>query len=316
MDDGGDFRVSRAGFKFDLIRSLDESLSFVLRMRAESCYFQFCELSQHAIHDGSPRDHITPWRQITVSPPPGMIPSLKRCLRTTLSSAGIEVRMASNLSGVDPLKDLKRLHNGSSLKTVIDIGANVGQSALRFHEAFPGSSIHSFEPVVTSFESGRSNTARYPAIEWHHLAVGNTTERIVFFSSGTSQMNSITNTQVPSTGHHGERNEVEVVRFDDFFTTRQLNHVDLLKTDTEGLDLAVLQGAEAALSGRHISFVLCEVGFVEADGGHSFFPPIAAYLEKFGYRLVGFYGMSNVRHFQQWGVTYADALFAMPHPDA
>lgn len=246
----------------------------------------------------------------------GMIHSLKRCLRDSLASAGIEVRMASKLSGVDPLKDIKTLHNGRPFNTVIDIGANVGQSALRFHQAFPGSSIHSFEPVVTSYESGRSNTARHPAIEWHHLALGNTTERIVFYSSGTSQMNSITNTGIPSAGNDGERNEVEVVRFDDFFTTRQLQHVDLLKTDTEGLDLAVLQGAEAALSGRRISYVLCEVGFFEADGGHSYFPPIAAYLEKFGYRLVRFYGMSNVSHFQQWGVTYADALFAVPHQDS
>ncbi|MEO7100727.1 MAG: FkbM family methyltransferase [Luteolibacter sp.] len=241
-----------------------------------------------------------------------MLNSIKRHLRTSLNTAGIEVRIASRMTGVDPLHDIKSLHGGKEFHTVIDIGANVGQSALRFHKAFPESSIHSFEPVTATYKTGLANTAHCPEISFHHLAVGNTSERIVFYTSGTSQMNTITNTEISSVAGEGERNEVEVVRMDDFSAAHQLGHIDLFKTDTEGLDLAVLQGAEAILAGRKATFVLCEVGFCRADTTHSFFPPIADYLEKFGYRLVGFYGISNVDHFGKWGVTYADALFAIP----
>src|SRR5664280_556996 len=194
-----------------------------------------------------------------------------------------------------------------------DIGANVGQSALRFHKAFPEASIHSFEPVIASYHCGTEATVKYPAIVWLHCAVGNANKRIVFYSSWTSQMNSISNASASQCTEAGERNEVEMVRFDDFYIAEKLNHVDLLKTDTEGFDLAVLEGASATLAGQHVSFVLCEVGFQQADKGHSFFPSIADYLERFEYRLVGFYGISDIVHFRQHGGTYADALFTVPH---
>lgn len=242
-----------------------------------------------------------------------MLRQIRHRLRTCLSYVGLDVRIASNMMGFDSLQDIKKLHLGGKFRTVIDIGANVGQSALRFHKAFPEAAIHSFEPVSLSYHSGRENTLTFPLITWHQLAVGNANKSIVFYSQGTSQMNSISNSAAAQFTHVGERNEVEMVCFDDFYIAKKLNHVDLLKTDTEGWDLDVLEGASATLAGRHVSFVLCEVGFQQADKSHSFFPSIADYLEKFGYRLVGFYGISDIIHFQKHGGTYADALFTIPH---
>lgn len=245
-----------------------------------------------------------------------MLSAAKQIFRTSLSAAGLDVRVASNIIGADPIQDIKKFHRGGAFKTVVDIGANVGQSALKFHETFPEAAIHSFEPVAASYRAGQQNTAKCPAVTWHHLAVGNTNGRIVFYSSGTSQMNKITNTGTPSSEEKGERNEVEVVRFDDFLAANRLDYVDLLKTDTEGHDLAVLEGAEATLAKRRIGYVLCEAGFTDADKNHSYFPPIAAFLERFGYRLFCFYGLSNIEHFERWGYTYADALFTVPGPSA
>ena len=245
-----------------------------------------------------------------------MFSSAKHLLRNGLSSVGLDVRIASNIVGVDPLRDIRTFQRGGTFKTVVDIGANIGQTALEFHEALPEAAIHSFEPVTASYRAGQQNTAMYPAITWHHLALGNTNGRIVFYSSGVSQTNKITNTAAPSSQQEGERNEVEVIRFDDFCAADRLEQIDLLKTDTEGHDLAVLEGAAEALARRRISYILCEVGFARADKNHSYFPAVAEYLEQFGYRLFSFYGLSGISHFQQWGVTYADALFTLPDQSA
>jgi FkbM family methyltransferase len=241
-----------------------------------------------------------------------MLASLKHRIRNSLSTAGIDVRLASKITGADVLNDVKKLNAGKPVRTIIDIGANIGQSALRFHEAFPEAVIHSFEPVATSYQAGLANTARCPAVKFHHLAVGNENKPIVFYTSGTSQMNSITHSSGLSAAETGERNEVDLARFDDFAKANQLGHIDLFKTDTEGLDLAVLEGAHDTLSEQRATYVVCEVGFNHADTTHTFFPPVAEYLERFGYRLVGFYGISKLNHFQEWGVTYADALFTVP----
>lgn len=241
-----------------------------------------------------------------------MLNHVKRHMRTCLEFCGLDVRRVSKRVGVDPLRDLKKLRGARGFGVVIDIGANIGQSAIRFHKAFPEARIHSFEPVAASFAAGVTNTRANPAITWHHAAVGNENNRIVFYSSGTSVMNSIATTTPLSAGKDGERNEVDVIRFDDFFAANQLQRVSLLKTDTEGHDLDVLTGAKQVLAAHQVDYILCEVGFTQADTSHSFFPPIASYLEQFGYRLVCFYGISDLDHFRTWGVTYADALFALP----
>ncbi len=241
-----------------------------------------------------------------------MLHSLKKFLSACLLTAGIEVRIASRITGVNPLNDIRKFHRGPVVKTVFDIGANIGQSALRFNKAFPEATIHSFEPVIRSYEAGLKNTTEYASIVWHHLALGNNPESIVFYSSGMDQTNSIKNTTISRGTKRGDRNAVDLVRLDDFVANNRITHIDLLKTDTEGLDIAVLEGAESLLRDGGVSYILSEVGFCEADKVHSFFPSIAGYLELFGYRLVCFYGISDIEHFRGWGVTYADALFAKP----
>ena len=47
--------------------------------------------------------------------------------------------------GIDPCYDLAR--RGIDLRTILDVGANVGQSALTMLETFPKAEIHCFEPV-------------------------------------------------------------------------------------------------------------------------------------------------------------------------
>jgi len=51
--------------------------------------------------------------------------------------------------GADLRLDLGRL--GISVNTLFDVGANVGQSSLRFRKDFPRASIWCFEPVKSTY---------------------------------------------------------------------------------------------------------------------------------------------------------------------
>src|SRR5690606_3668734 len=70
-------------------------------------------------------------------------------------------RILQNLArrriGLDPAHgtslshDLRRLAPGFRARMIFDVGANKGQTAVEFLSAFPGATIHSFEPVLRTF---------------------------------------------------------------------------------------------------------------------------------------------------------------------
>ena len=47
------------------------------------------------------------------------------------------------------------------IKTVLDVGANVGKFAVHFAEIFPEATIHSFEPIQSVFSQLEQNTKGY-----------------------------------------------------------------------------------------------------------------------------------------------------------
>ena len=50
-------------------------------------------------------------------------------------------------SGLDVALDVERLLGSKNIKNIFDVGANIGQTALYFHQKFHQAQIFSFEPV-------------------------------------------------------------------------------------------------------------------------------------------------------------------------
>jgi len=53
--------------------------------------------------------------------------------------------------GINFAVDIQSTFPGYKIKTIFDVGANVGQSAKKFLVQFPGSHIYCFEPVTDTF---------------------------------------------------------------------------------------------------------------------------------------------------------------------
>jgi hypothetical protein len=89
--------------------------------------------------------------------------------------------------------------------------------------------------------------------------------------------------------------KVQVVRLDDWCEQANLQHVDLLKVDTEGFDLQVLQGAEGLFRQRRVRFVFVEFNDLQsienATGGSLL--AVDRYLRGFGFRFINTY-LDNV----------------------
>ena len=233
-----------------------------------------------------------------------------RWLNSILRKSGLHVTRASRLEGLDYVADIRKLLGDRKLGVILDVGANVGQSALRFNAGFKGMDIHCFEPVEKSFHEGRRRTSGYPNITWHHTAVGNRNASVTFYSAGRSETSSIHDTAADPNCNKVDVNHVPITRLDDFCAEQGITTVGMVKTDTEGFDLDVIAGAGGLLDSASVECIVCEVGFKRSDSSHSYFGDIAAYLDGHGFTFVNLYGLAPIGHFQRYGCVYADALFA------
>jgi len=92
---------------------------------------------------------------------------------------------------------------------------------------------------------------------------------------------------------------------DDFCKIHHISKVDILKTDTEGFDLAVLLGFAEMLSSKRIAAICIEVGFL-CDESHTLLRKATDALTSYGYGLAGFY---ESIYSSRGALEYTNALF-------
>jgi FkbM family methyltransferase len=209
--------------------------------------------------------------------------------------------------GVEVEFDLARLID-SKRPRILDIGANVGQTALRFRRAFPECQVFSFEPVPHTFEMLRRATSGDPKIEALNYAMGQARGKAMIYTGNNSSTNTMLECGRDASGNAVE---VQVETIDMFCEDRRIDSVDLLKIDVEGFELPVLRGAERMLRDGRVGFVYAECDFAKnPDTPHANFFDLHDRLSPLGYCLVSFYPEAfSLKH----GSCHGNALFGARH---
>lgn len=116
----------------------------------------------------------------------------------------------------------------------VDVGANIG--LWTFYVAKQGSKVHAFEPSPRAFNILEKQAKKFSNVKVYPYALGNentTADLKLHYASGH---NSLALTAVDFTG---ATTQVQVKTLDSF----NLNNVGLIKIDTEGYELPILEGA-------------------------------------------------------------------------
>ena len=146
------------------------------------------------------------------------------------------------------------------MRTVLDVGANVGDWSLLAAAAFPDATIYALEIVPSTAATLRARTAGVSRIKVFDQGLADHTGSLTvrFNPAATAHT---TFTDYPH-GWEGERIEGRVMRGDEFLAREGIRAVDMLKLDVEGAEHLVLQGLGAALAARSVRFVQFEYGRV------------------------------------------------------
>jgi FkbM family methyltransferase len=188
----------------------------------------------------------------------------RRCYRINRFLFGLSLRGMgllnyenTKISGEQRL--VTRLAGHWNAPVVLDVGANRGTYAASFMTANARARLYAFEPHPVAFaqlleESRRSkfrpvNVAcgeQLGSLTLHDYAAHPGSEHATFYRDAirdSGQSNATAGKDVP------------VITVDSFLSENGLDHVDLLKIDTEGHELSVLKGAAEALRAGRIDVI-------------------------------------------------------------
>lgn len=183
------------------------------------------------------------------------------------------------------LKDVKARLPHLEIRTIFDVGANIGMTAMEFSDEFPEAVVHAFEPGTENFRLMQLNLVGKPEVVHHRIG----------FSDEAGDATLLIEPEHPTMARLAadetdEPSETIVLdTVDHFCASNGIDRIDFMKIDTEGHELPVLAGAKGMLARHAIGLIKMEAAIDPDSSYHTQLFDIVQIMHPHGYRLFGFY---------------------------
>lgn len=202
--------------------------------------------------------------------------------------------------GLDPWRDLDRLAGvwKIDLATTYDVGANVGQTASLLKKMWRDMSIVCFEPTPATFEILQRTVAALPGVTAQNIGLGASAGSFDLYTYPDDPLLNSLSPRSPFTTRFASKYDAMVQRttctvrtLDEVRMESGVERINLLKIDTEGFDLQVLEGAQQTMQEGRIDFIYLEFNTILPKEGivGGALAPVAALLQPFNFNLVSTY---------------------------
>jgi FkbM family methyltransferase len=167
---------------------------------------------------------------------------------------------------------------------MLDIGAHQGEYSHELLKVYPDATIHAFEPHPRTF--GLLQSKADSRLKLHAAAMGAAAGEAELYDrkGNDGSVHASLSQDAVRTIYQDDVivHRVKVITLDEFMTENGIASIDFLKIDTEGFEMDVLNGAEAALAGGKIGIIQFEFNSMHV-GRHQFLEDFTRRLE--GHRL-------------------------------
>jgi FkbM family methyltransferase len=157
---------------------------------------------------------------------------------------------------------LRKLLRQVEQPVVLDVGANVGTYSNRIRAFSPEASIYAFEPHPQTFKrlQDAARTHGYTALNMgcDHIAGLTTLYDDETKEGGTTHASLYRNALEQLHNKQVSSWDIQVTTLDQFFADQGIPKVHLLKIDTEGNELRVLEGAHQSIANQVIDVIQFE----------------------------------------------------------
>jgi FkbM family methyltransferase len=178
---------------------------------------------------------------------------------------------------------------------IIEAGAYDGSNTRDFCRFWPECQVYAFEPVPTAYERLLTIAAEFPTqVHPQAMALGDETTIAemhvsVIGSSGGEQSSSLltpssTHQEFPFIDFLNEKISVRVARLEEWAEANNVDQIDFLWLDLQGMELAALQGCGSLLS--TVRAIHCEVQNIELYRGAPLYMDLSSWLRSRGFSVV------------------------------
>ncbi len=152
---------------------------------------------------------------------------------------------------------------------LMDVGANRGSFTLSLINAFAPQTynLHAFEPSADSFAMLAERVPAHPSVHLHSLALSDQKgEASLYADKPASTLASLHHRELAHHAlHFSQEERVETDTLSGFCERESIRHIHLLKLDTEGHEMRILQGGVALIEADAVEVIQFEFGGCNID---------------------------------------------------
>tara|TARA_B100000963_G_scaffold351739_1_gene363802 strand:+ start:20709 stop:21437 length:729 start_codon:yes stop_codon:yes gene_type:complete len=219
---------------------------------------------------------------------------MKKFLQFLISLFGYNIIKSSNFYKINRTLDqaIKSIIKKKN-PIIFDVGAHEGESIDRFRNLFQNPIIHSFEPQSKIFEKLKNKKKNDKDLVLNNFALGSKKgNQEIFINSNTaasSYLNIDNKDKFFKSLKTIQKEQTRIDTFDNYFNKINVNYIDLVKIDVQGLEEEVLKGARNSLN--KVLLIEIEIVFVNLYEKHSSFYQIENILKNYNFEL---YSLSSI----------------------
>lgn len=198
--------------------------------------------------------------------------------------------------------------NGVTHPVIWDVGARAGEPTISYLKTMPGARVLAWEPDPIAIQELEAQFKSEPRVKVMPFAVTAWCGKAPLYLHGGGTNSLLPRAEgpvyYPPLRTSGETIRVWTTTVDSYVFDHPQDTPDILKLDTQGSELAGLDGAAGTLP--TVKAIYCEVSFVPIYEGGPMYHHIAQFVEDAGFRLFRLYFPTHAKDGQ---LRQADALF-------
>lgn len=166
---------------------------------------------------------------------------------------------------------------------LFDVGCNVGDYLELFNDKFLQFEAHGFEIQEATFRNLNKRWSGMPNVKLNNVGLLNVEGMRPYRDYGENA--GINSTIIEADFHHGRPFDISEAKFqtgDQYCSSADISHIDLLKIDVEGAEHLVLQGFSEMLENQKIRVIQFEYGYAHGDS-HFLMKDFFRFFEEYGY---------------------------------
>jgi FkbM family methyltransferase len=211
---------------------------------------------------------------------------VKKIIRRLLFHLGLEIKKRSKFESSHSylFKDLLRALNNAKERgvfpnTVIDVGAAEGHWTLAAMNVWEQADYLLFEPLKERKEVLEELREKHTKVRYINAGAGRKNEQISFYVSEDLDGSGVADKNSPLYNR-----EVEVKSIDEEVSRLRLNGPYVIKLDTHGYEVPILEGAKKTLANTSLVIIECYTFHIAPES--LLFWEMCDHMDKLGFRTV------------------------------